>query len=77
MDIYSADRNVWSGVFCIVICISDTKIIKMNTLVIQYIVIGALLLFACFRVWKIFQKTLVRKKAVVATKTAGVHKSCP
>lgn len=56
MDIYSADRNVWSGVFSIVICISGTKIIKMNTLVIQYIVIGALLLFACFRVWKIFQK---------------------
>lgn len=69
MDIYSADRNVWSGVFSIVICISGTKIIKMNTLVIQYIVIGALLLFACFRVWKIFSKTLVRK-------SGGCDKNC-
>jgi F0F1-type ATP synthase membrane subunit b/b' len=49
----------------------------MNTLVIQYIVIGALLLFACFRVWKIFSKNFSKKKAVVATKTADVHKSCP
>lgn len=56
MDIYSADRNVWSGVFCIVICISDTKIIKMNTLVIQYIVIGALLLLPVLGFGKFFQK---------------------
>lgn len=67
MDIYSADRNVWSGVFSIVICISGTKIIKMNTLVIQYIVIGALLLLPVLGCGKFF-KNFSKKKAVVATK---------
>ena len=71
MDIYSADRNVWSGVFSMVICISGTKIIKMNTLVIQYIVIGALLLFACFRVWKIFSKNFSKKKSGGCDKNCG------
>lgn len=78
MDRFPIGYDDRFGVFCFFNCLSDFEIME-TSLIFQYVILGAVFIFACYSLFRILKKTLLQRNLIqnelIAIKIVGVVNS--